>query len=294
MIDFHMHTTASDGAYTPAELLAECEKANLKLISITDHYSVDGYRDLQDPEIRKLFSGEIITGCELNCHYKGYAMEILGYGFEPEDAAPYITEHYPSLEEKARLELEDLFKIYRERGFPFDEEEVRNAKHPGRFALWKNMLKYPENRALVTRPEALEQMMAYQRWELGNPESPFYRPLDNVVPTAKEIVDFYHSLGGVAVVAHPGSYDRNLYEMMENLILDVKPDGLEVWYPCHTEEMRDYLMGLCQKHGLFYSRGSDYHHEKRAQSGYVLGTPQFDGIAEEKDIFEWTDKLKKI
>ena len=82
MIDLHIHTIHSDGTDTVEELLLNAEKANLEIISITDHDSVGAYKELEKEEIRRLFSGKIIVGTELKTHYKGIPIEVLAYGID--------------------------------------------------------------------------------------------------------------------------------------------------------------------------------------------------------------------
>ena len=82
MIDLHLHTKHSDGTDSVKELLENVENANLDIISITDHDSVDAYFELEDDNLRKIFSGKIITGVEMKTHYNGIPIEVLGYGVD--------------------------------------------------------------------------------------------------------------------------------------------------------------------------------------------------------------------
>ena len=77
MIDLHLYTKHSDGTDSVTELLENVENANLDIISITDHDSVDAYFELEDENLRKIFSGKIITGVEMKTHYNGIPIEGL-------------------------------------------------------------------------------------------------------------------------------------------------------------------------------------------------------------------------
>ena len=82
MIDLHMHTLHSDGTDTVEELLKNAENHGLEIISITDHDSVASYKELENDDVRRLYSGKIIVGAELKTHYNGIPIEVLAYGVD--------------------------------------------------------------------------------------------------------------------------------------------------------------------------------------------------------------------
>lgn len=80
-VDFHMHSTFSDGVETPEQLLRHASEADLKMIALTDHDEIAGI----DIMLQNNSSIQIITGCEFSGHYKGKDIHILGYGFNHND-----------------------------------------------------------------------------------------------------------------------------------------------------------------------------------------------------------------
>ena len=82
MIDLHIHTIHSDGTASVSEVLAESERLGLKAISITDHNTVDAYKEIEDNDLRKSFSGKIIIGVELAAIVGGIEIEVLGYNID--------------------------------------------------------------------------------------------------------------------------------------------------------------------------------------------------------------------
>lgn len=80
-VDFHMHSTFSDGVETPEQLLQHAIEADLKMIALTDHDEIAGI----DVMLQNNSSIQIITGCEFSGHYKGKDIHILGYGFNHHD-----------------------------------------------------------------------------------------------------------------------------------------------------------------------------------------------------------------
>ena len=301
MIDLHMHTTASDGADSVAELLLKCERLGLSYISITDHNSMAGYKDLKDPSIRKLFSGKIMPGCEFSAQYKGQAIEILGYGIHPIAAGNFLSTAYISTGTQKKLQLEQMIECYRKQGFTFDEEQVRaninSGLHPltgkpckdPRTAFWMELNRYPENQTHYASPDSRHDYKSFMRQEFANINSPFFFSMEHLIPSAKTVCFAIKSMGGKAIIAHPGGYNQPVYNMMEELIQDVKPHGLEAWYSIHTPRQREELTALCKKYNLIFSGGSDYHGAWREERGNVLGMPKLHGIFPEQEILKWIE-----
>ena len=65
MIDLHTHTMYSDGTENAVTMLRNAEKLGLKALSITDHISCKAYEELESVDIKKYYTGKLITGCEL-------------------------------------------------------------------------------------------------------------------------------------------------------------------------------------------------------------------------------------
>lgn len=306
MIDLHLHTTASDGSESTAELLQNCERLGLTHISITDHNSMGSYKDLQDPAIRKLFSGKILPGCEFSAQYKGQLIEILGYGIHPIAAGNFLSTAYISTATRKKLQEEQMIEHYRKQGFTFDEAQVRenfrSGKHPltgercrdTRTLFWLELNRYPENQARYTDPDSCINYKSFMRREFANVESPYFFSMERLFPSAETVCFAIKSMGGKAIIAHPGGYNRPIFHMMEDLILDAMPHGLEAWYSIHTPEDKAELTALCKKHGLLFSGGSDYHGEWRVNQGNVLGMPELLGILPEREILEWVEKMNLI
>lgn len=298
MIDFHIHTTCSDGESPPAEILKRAEKLGLTHLSITDHFSVSAYEQLCDPAIRSLFSGKILLGTEFSVHLNGRPVDLLGFGmpFEPTDA--YIKKTYPPLEVRRRNKLDELRKAYTERGLRFNSAFVDQAINEGNF-FWQDvyrraLIQYPENLTLFSNPESATNTKSFMYCELNNPSSPFYIDSSKSLPSIEEVCTFIRENGGVSILAHPGMYDQSTQDMIEEMIRIAKPDGLEVWYAQHTAEQRAQFMALCEKYGLIFSVGSDYHNDLRSEAGNTLGIPPYKEICPIDQILQWAEKLPMI
>jgi len=102
IVDFHLHSTASDGKLTPLELLKQARNKGLKYFSITDHNTVKGYDGINFDDYP-----ELITGVEFDCWYKGIFLHLLGYGtdIKSEYLKPFLAKS------KAGTEL-DIVRIF--------------------------------------------------------------------------------------------------------------------------------------------------------------------------------------
>lgn len=306
MIDLHMHTIYSDGAESVAELLQNCERLGLSHISITDHNDIRAYQDLKDPKIRSLFSGKILPGCEFSAQYKGQAIEIIGYGIQPIAAGNFLSTAYIATETQKKMQQEQMIETYRKEGFTFDEAQVRenfrSGLHPltgkpckdPRTAFWLELNRYPENQARYYDADSCRNYKTFMRKEFANIKSPYFFSMERLLPSAETVIFAIKNMRGKAIIAHPGGYNQPIYEMMEELLLEAKPHGLEAWYSIHTPAQKKELTALCKKHGLIFSGGSDYHGKWREAQGNVLGMPELCGLLPEREILEWVEKMNLI
>ena len=88
MLDLHTHTNKSDGVLTPLELIAKAKEANVSLLAITDHDTIDGVEPAQLEGVK--LGIKVIPGCEITTkfhldevpHYTDTWLHMLAYGFD--------------------------------------------------------------------------------------------------------------------------------------------------------------------------------------------------------------------
>src|SRR5690554_1036665 len=80
-----MHSTASDGALAPAELMARAAEAGVDLVALTDHDCVDGLDEARDAAAQLGMSW--VSGVELSAQWQGHTVHVLGYGFDVQSPA---------------------------------------------------------------------------------------------------------------------------------------------------------------------------------------------------------------
>jgi 3',5'-nucleoside bisphosphate phosphatase len=241
--DLHIHTTASDGLYSPAKIAKLAAANGLKTIAITDHDTLDGVDEAT--EAGKEHGVDVIPGVEITTRYQGKRVDILGYNIEKR------TELHRQLEDyrKARLErARRIIEKFREIGIPITFEDVRMFSKGGVVAR-------PHiARAVVLKGYALNTQEVFEHYLAdGKPCA-----VDKMEPGLEEGVQMIRESGGVAVLAHPVLLRNS--SMVEE-ILKLGLDGIEVWHRKHTRHDAEELLKLAERYGLFVTGGSDFHTE---------------------------------
>ncbi len=103
-VDLHIHSNESDGEMTPVEIIINAQRKYLKLISVTDHNTIDGYLNTNI-----LKDDILITGAEFDCLYKGVLIHILGYGFDIDNEE--LKSLYAKNKSGAKHNICRLFKL---------------------------------------------------------------------------------------------------------------------------------------------------------------------------------------
>ncbi|MBW2039424.1 MAG: PHP domain-containing protein [Deltaproteobacteria bacterium] len=247
-VDLHVHTTASDGTMTPAEVVRCAKEKGLRAMAITDHDTVEGVEEgMQEG---KRINVEVIPGVEVSVDFPKGTMHLLGYYIEPNCAE--LVEKLMFVQ-RARAERNiKMVKRLRELGIEIDlSEEKGTAGHgqTGRphFA-----------QILVQKGYARDIQDAFDRFlRKGGPAY-----VEKFKLSPREAMKFIINAGGIPVLAHPFTLNQSRKDALEKLVMELKSEGLEgieVYYPDHTEEQKELYRYLAQKHGLFMSGGSDFH-----------------------------------
>lgn len=287
MIDLHSHTTYSDGHSSVKELLIEAQNINLSTLSITDHNTVDAYKEIKQERIRNLYSGIIISGIELTTTYNGEIIELLGYNFDIDKMNELLKGKVDSFEEKQLKEYELIKNRYQEIGIKMNLDNVifDPKKESSRIAFCNEIKKYSENHDFFLTNEALTTDRGFTRNEVFNPKSPLYVDQTSLFPTLEEVIDIIHQANGLAFLAHTFAYSKNISDKLEDIIKDYNLDGLECYYTTFTKEQTEYLIDMCDKHNLFKSGGSDYHGTNKVNHELGIGNGS---LAIDKDLIsDW-------
>ena len=244
MIDLHLHTTASDGALRPSALVARAVAAGVRTLAVTDHDTVSGLAEAEAAS--DALGATLIPGIEITAVEDGRDVHVLGYGFDPADAA---------LERFLADQREDRIRRVREighrlaaLGVPIDVER-----------LLEQVL---ESGSSVGRPHVAEALV--DGGHAVSRDDAFSRFLERSAPAfvprrgadVAAVVGVVRRAGGISSLAHPG------LTRVDDRIPGFARAGLDALEARHTDHDADTerkYRALARSLGLALSGGSDFH-----------------------------------
>ena len=250
MIDLHVHTTASDGQYSPSQIIQKAAEKNIKVIAITDHDTYAGVSEAQT-EGQKL-GVKVIPGIEINITFPTGEFHLLGLGLkEPSESLTILVENV--IKNRNNRNLEIIEKMNAD-GVKLTAEELAQDFLDtviGRPHFAAELVKYG---LVKTRQQAFDQYLARGR--------KWYVP--RVCTNLDEAIVAIQESGGVPVVAHPMSLYLSWGKLPDFLTdcYEKGVAGIEAFHPGArvTECLR--LEELGRKIGYIITAGSDFHGEK--------------------------------
>lgn len=245
LADLHSHTLASDGELSPAELLAEAERAGIDLLAITDHDTLAGYRQVAALESQV----QLVAGVEYSSVWRRMNIHIVGLGVDPNHTATLEAEAmlYEARQQRAVMISEKLEK----RGLPPTLEgalELAGQSQVGR----PHFARYMVAEGIVPTMER-----AFDRYlGAGKPGD-----VKALWPEMEQVVKWIVAAGGVAVIAHPLKYSMTRTKLRE-LVADFTAAGgaaIEVVSGRQRLDLIQQMHRLADEFSLYASVGSDYH-----------------------------------
>ena len=253
MIDLHSHTTASDGSFSPRELVTHARELGLHAVAVTDHDTFGGWDEAM--HAGEEMGVEVVPGIELSVSGEGEKFHLLGYYFERDSELGRALVQLQA--ERARRNdviIENLNGL----GYDVTMQRVREIAGEG---------------AQIGRPHIATALM-----EIGAVSSvgnafdtllaeggPAYASKQTLHPA--EAVRLIHEAGGVAVWAHPtrapseraALLDFARGEKMLEQWSEWGLDGLETHYGAYTPDEMVWTTRMAEKFGLIGTGGSDFH-----------------------------------
>lgn len=247
-VDLHTHSTASDGQYAPAALAAKAAAAGIECLALTDHDTVDGLAEA-------LAAGAglglaILPGVELGA-LEDRHLHLLGYGFDPGDAA--LTGLCRKLRNGRDERKYRIIAFLREKGIDLSLAEVE-ALAGGDVIARPHFAQVMLRRGFVTSTrEAFDKYL----------DTDEYQRIERFKADAETCIAAIRGAGGHVSLAHPyqlGWAD----DALEALVARLKAlglEGLECYYPKHSPAQVGFFLELGRKYGLHPTGGSDFHGE---------------------------------
>lgn len=242
--DLHIHSTASDGRLTPAEVVQEAARRGLKFIALADHDTVDGIAPAQ--AAAKSFPGlKVIPGVEISTDIPEGEAHVLGYfiDYSSRELEEKLDRFRNSRLKRARRMVAKLDKL----GIHLDWrriEQITGASVMGRPHIARAML---EKGYINSFKQAFTDYIGR--------DCPAYVEREKITPA--EAVALIIKARGLAVLAHPFTVSEP-----EAMIMELKTSGLagiEAYYDGYSDEEVSRLVTIAEKHHLVTTGGSDYH-----------------------------------
>ena len=289
MVDLHTHTTHSDGDSSLKELLMDAEKNNVTLLSITDHDTVDAYKELNNMDYKKIYSGRIITGGEFNVIFNNVKIELLGYNFDIDKIDNFCLNAYKKNDDYMDLdkEFELMIETCHKNGVKVDDIDYNSSMGWPIDIILPSIKKYEENRKLFTDREWNDSSYFFRCCNC-NMDFPLYIDFSNQMPSAKEVSNAIRSAGGKVFLAHLFLYPlKDHIAYLDKLVSENIIDGIEVYHSKHTLEETKILEEYAKENNLFISGGTDYHGKKKP--GREIGKGYNNINIDDSVVSNWID-----
>lgn len=260
--NLHIHSTHSDGGYSPSKIVHVCKEEGYSAIALTDHDIATGYPELK-AECDKV-GMECIFGAEFSSPSKLLAdktmmeatFHIVGYHFDPEYPAmkQYLIDMGIRETEQTHVLFDRGVRLGKIKGIEWEDVLEYNAgiKWLCNNHLWRAML----DKGLVTPADRgwfWNELFADHRYEV---------PPHREFKQEYEIIQLIRDAGGIAILAHP-------HEQLQHMdaLIEMGVEGLEVWHSMMTEPERAEALKMAYEKNLYISGGSD--HEGLSDGAYA-------------------------
>jgi len=252
-IDLHIHSTASDGSLTPADIIDHAQKLNLAAIAITDHDSVDGSKEALQIDIPP--SLHFLTGVEISAAHPPFfpgsgSFHILGYAIHLDNRD--LNQALRKLQDARKNRNPEILKRLNKLGFRISLEEVNQEVGEGQ--LGRPHIAY----AMLKKGFVASINEAFDKY-LGN-AGPAYVDKDRI--ECEQAISIIRAAGGVPVLAHPAllniENNQKLDALLQNLV-KIGLAGIEVYYPGHSPQQIRQYTELAENYGLLMTGGTDFH-----------------------------------
>lgn len=244
-IDLHTHSTASDGLYSPTDLLHQAKQVGLRVLALTDHDSTDGLEEAA--KVARELGIDFIPGIEINTDVSGGEVHMLGYFIEYQ-----------------RPEFQAILQVLRDARVRRGQRIVELLNQEGVHVSWERVRELAKG--AVGRPHVAEALVE-AGYAKSIPEAfdkyigtgrPAYVPRYKLTPL--DAVGLIASANGLPVIAHP--IDLPGLEVLRQWLPDLLKAGLvglETYYGPYTKEQEQKLQALANEYNLIATGGTDFH-----------------------------------
>ena len=275
MIDLHMHSRYSeDGEFTPFELVRQCDKKGIRIMSVTDHNCAKANDEAA--ETAKKNGITYIPGIEIDCIFRDTNFHLLGYGID------FWSSDFGDIEKKIGSQSlqASLERLAATQKLGFGHVAEKDMRTLAKGSYWEGswtgemfaevllaMPEYTDHPLLKPyRPGGERSDNPYVNfyWDYYYQGKPCYAKIE--YPAMEEMIDVIHRNHGAAVLAHPAVNLRGKEPLLADL-LKLGIDGIEAFSSYHSQEQAEYYYHTAQERNLFVTCGSDYHGKTKPSIG---------------------------
>lgn len=241
-VDFHIHSTHSDGILKPKQIINYMLSCNISCFSITDHNNISAYEEELD-----LKGIELVPGVEIDVENKD-DLQFLCYSF---DVFSKEINHALEKIQKGRRNIcaKLIMRLHR-----------MGLNLQGNDTFFENINDF----------DYICRMLADYGFgtSIEDVKEKYFRPGGNLyfktpVMQIEECIQLFHESGGKIILAHPGrvTKDRQKLQRIIRECVEYGIDGIECYHPDHDSELSEELVETAKKYGLIITGGSDLHEE---------------------------------
>lgn len=268
ILDLHTHSNASDGIYTPEEVVQIAHDNGVEVFALTDHDTVAGVRKAGTACLKAGI--RFVPGCELSCTWHKKTVHVVALGIQDFSFINARAEVMSAVREKrARLIAQKLESLGIEGTY---EEAVSAAKSTLNLSRRHFAMALVRRGAVSTEDEAFEKF-------LGDGGPAYVETQWDDLPGIQRLIS---QSGAVAVMAHPGRYHFDFPYSTDGLLKEFKALGgraIEVTTGSHTRDDNRKYAKVAKKMGFYASTGSDFHGGRPGRPGPGMQAPLPEGLS---------------
>lgn len=242
-VDLHLHTTASDGRWSPEQLVDKVQQKGIELFAVTDH---DSLGSLAETAQRIRGTGlKFLPGVELSAQLDGQVYHLLGYGFDPDH--PELVESVSKSNALLNSTNDEIMRRLAAAGWPISLDEYASYTWDRHRGGWKS-LNYLLDHGVCQDVPGYNRLLG----EITHPE-PGY-------PSPDQVSTVVQQAGGTVILAHPGAYFRNQLDVQRlDQLVEMGIQGLECYTVHHDKASTECFRDYCRDRNLLITGGSDSH-----------------------------------
>ncbi|MCK8827953.1 PHP domain-containing protein [Natroniella acetigena] len=267
-IDLHLHTTASDGSFTPTKVVKNAKDLGFSAVAITDHDTLagleEGAKAAKEEEI------EFVPGIELNTDYDDTGIHVLGYYLDYNNQN--LLNKLDTLQKARYNRIKSMVYKLNHLGFEIEFKEIIDIA--GDAALGRPHIA----QIMLDKGYVKEWSQAFAQY-IGCRGSAYVK---RKKLAAQEAIQLIKSAKGVPIIAHPALIGRD--ELLPKLV-EWGAEGFEVYHTEHDQAATQRYLEFAQQHDLLITGGSDCHGPKR--KGEIL-------LGEIKAPYKLLNEMKQL